>query len=52
MDNTNRAVKICRRIEEIEFLLSINEGRTQTELDAYRDELESLDLELKSISVA
>lgn len=51
MDKTNRIVKICRRIEELEFLLALSEGRTQTELDVWRDELTELELELEGIDV-
>jgi len=52
MDKINKVVKICRRIEQLEYLLSLTEGRTQTELDSWRDELAELEWQLKSTNVA
>lgn len=52
MDKINKVVKICRRIEQLEYLLSLTEGRTQTELDSWRDELVELEWQLKSTNVA
>lgn len=51
-DITNRCVKICRRLEEIEFLLSLNEGRNQTEIDELLDEQEALEQELAALKPA
>lgn len=52
MDQTNRTIKVCRRLEEIEFVLSLQEGRSQTELDALRDEREELEAELETLQPA
>ncbi len=51
-DITNRCVKICRRLDEIEFILSLQEGRTQTEIDELLDEREALEQELAALKPA
>lgn len=51
-DKTNRCVKVCRRIDEIAFILSLNEGRTQAELENLRDEIGELENELAELQPA
>jgi hypothetical protein len=51
-DVTNRCIKICRRLEELEYILSLNEARTQTELDELRDEKKQLEIELEELQPA
>lgn len=51
-DITNRCIKICRRLDEIEFRLSVHEGRTQTEIDELLDEQEALEQELAALKPA
>lgn len=52
LDKTNRCVRLCRRIEEVELILSLQEGRTQTELDELWDELQALETELSDLQPA
>ena len=51
MDNTNRAVKICRRIVDIEHALACKDQEERKD-EELQEELEKLEEELKTLKVA
>ena len=51
MDKTNRIIKICRRIEQLEYILACNDRLPSEEQDIY-DELSDLEEELDSLQPA
>lgn len=51
MDKTNRVVKICRRIEELEYQLSCKDMML-VDAEGARKEIEALNIELEEIQTA
>ena len=51
MDITNKVVKICRRITDIEHALACND-QSERKAAELSDELERLELELKTLQPA
>lgn len=51
MDITNRVVKICRRMTEIEYSLACND-QSERKTEELEDEFELLNIELKALQPA